>query len=198
MADVLRTGIPARDQEVVIERPDGVRAVTLLNIEALKDNAGTIVGAVNCFHDISERKRVENDLQTSQQDLEDFFENGIVALHWVAGDGMILRANQAELDLLGYAREEYVGRSITEFHADRDTIEDILGRLARLEKLDKYPATLRAKDGAIKHVQISSSARVQHGEFVHTRCFTVDVTAQHHVQAALRESERYFRELLES
>ena len=31
-------------------------------------------------------------------DYEDFFENGAMALHLVAGDGTILGANQAELD----------------------------------------------------------------------------------------------------
>lgn len=47
MVEVLRTGIAVRDQEVVIERPDGSRVVALVQIDALKDGAGNIVGAVN-------------------------------------------------------------------------------------------------------------------------------------------------------
>jgi PAS domain-containing protein len=47
MADSLRDGIPAIDQEVVIERPDGSRGVALVNIRPLKDAAGNITGAVN-------------------------------------------------------------------------------------------------------------------------------------------------------
>jgi PAS domain-containing protein len=43
----------------------------------------------------------EEELERSRRDLEDFFENGTVALHWVASDGSILRVNQAKLDLLG-------------------------------------------------------------------------------------------------
>jgi PAS domain S-box-containing protein len=80
---------------------------------------------------------LQEQLERSQRDLEDFFENGAVALHWVASDGSILRVNQAELDLLGYTREEYVGRHIAEFHADPPVIADILARLTRGEKLDK-------------------------------------------------------------
>src|SRR3546814_18746641 len=107
----------------------------------------------------------------------------------VAGDGTILRANQAELDLLGYTREEYVGRHIAEFHADRAAIEDILARLSRGERLDRYEARLRAKDGSIKDVLISSNVHFRDGEFVHTRCFTVDVTdrKQEIGRAACRE-----------
>jgi PAS domain S-box-containing protein len=59
MAHVLRTGVAVRQQEVHIERPDGVRGIALVDIEAIKDSDGTIVGAVNCFQDITERKLSE-------------------------------------------------------------------------------------------------------------------------------------------
>jgi PAS domain S-box-containing protein len=36
----------------------------------------------------------------------------------VGRDGTILRANKAELSMLGYGPEEYIGRNIAEFHAD--------------------------------------------------------------------------------
>src|SRR2546426_1656056 len=49
----------------------------------------------------------------------ELFENAVIGLHWIGADGTILRANQAELDLLGYAVEEYVGHHIAEFHVDR-------------------------------------------------------------------------------
>jgi len=196
MAKALRTGLSVRDQEVVIERPDGARAVALVNIDVLKDSSGRIAGAVNCFLDITECKRIDGELRKSREELEDFFENAAVAMHWVGPDGIILRANQAELDLLGYARDEYVGRHIAEFHADRATIDNILARLSCGEILDKYPAKLRKKDGTIKHVQISSNVQFCDGEFVHTRCVTVDVTAQKNLEVALQERERRFRDLL--
>jgi PAS domain S-box-containing protein len=59
MAAVLRTGISVREQEVHIERPDGSRGIAPVDIEAIKDGDGNIVGAVNCFQDITERKRSE-------------------------------------------------------------------------------------------------------------------------------------------
>jgi PAS domain S-box-containing protein len=59
MADVLRTGISVREREVHIERPDGSRGIALVDIEAVRDSGGNIVGAVNCFQDITERKRSE-------------------------------------------------------------------------------------------------------------------------------------------
>ena len=49
----------ARDAEVAIERPDGTRINVVVNIRALKNSAGEITGAINCFHDITERKEAE-------------------------------------------------------------------------------------------------------------------------------------------
>ena len=57
MADVLRTGVSVREQEVHIERPDGARGIALVDIEALKDSDGNVIGAVNCFQDITISRR---------------------------------------------------------------------------------------------------------------------------------------------
>ena len=53
---------PCARQEVHIERPNGVRGIALVDIEAVRDDAGNIVGAVNCFQDITERKRAEEQI----------------------------------------------------------------------------------------------------------------------------------------
>ena len=126
--------------------------------------------------EIAERERAEATSIRTRRELDDFFENAVVGLHSVDASGRILWANQAELELLGYTREEYVGHHITEFHADRATIDDILFRLTGREELHGYEARLRCKDGSIKHVQISSNVLWDGDQFVHTRCFTRDVT----------------------
>lgn len=70
MADVLRTGVSVRQQEVHIERPDGSRGIALVDIEAIKDSDGNIVGAVNCFQDITDRKRQETQVITLAREAE--------------------------------------------------------------------------------------------------------------------------------
>jgi len=131
-------------------------------------------------------------------DYEDFFENGAVALHLIGADGTILRANQAELDLLGYAADEYIGRQISEFHADADIISEMLARLRAGEKLVRFPARMRAKDGSIKHVETTSSAQFRNGEFINTRCFTIDVTEIVDVRRQLARKDEEMRQVLEA
>ena len=189
MAEAIRTGAAARNAEVVIERPDGSRVAALVNIRPLRDHRGNIQGAINCFQDISHQKTMAAEIRSRGADLEDFFENSAIGLHIVSGEGIILRANKAELSLLGYGADEYVGRQITEFHKDAPVIGDILHRLSCGEKLDRYPARLRAKDGSVKHVLITSNSRFDDGKFVNTRCFTTDVTSLYEAERARHESE---------
>lgn len=131
-------------------------------------------------------------------DFEDFFENGAIALHLVGTDGTILHANRAELDLLGYASGEYIGRNITEFHLDADVIDDILRRLTNGERISKYPARLRARDGSTRYVEITSSVNFQQGEFVNTRCFTIDVTDLMLARQEVRQKEDFFHQVLDA
>ena len=129
-------------------------------------------------------------LQDSERDLADFFENVMVGLHWVGPDGTILRVNQAELDLLGYKREEYVGHNIAEFHMDASVIEDILRKLRAGEVITNCEARMRAKDGTTRNVLISSNVYRVNGEFIHTRCVTLDVTGRRHAEERLRQSAK--------
>ena len=60
----------------------------------------------------------------SEASLRDFIEAATIAMHSVSVDGTLLWANQAELDLLGYKHEEYIGRNIADFHADQPVIDE--------------------------------------------------------------------------
>ena len=61
MADVVSSkATEVRDGEVHIERPDGSRVTVIVNIRPLKNERGDVIGAVNCFYDISERVALEN------------------------------------------------------------------------------------------------------------------------------------------
>jgi PAS domain S-box-containing protein len=65
------------DAEVLIERPDGSRITVVVNIRPLKNQRGEITGAINCFYDVTERKRSENQMADSlnrERELAEFRE----------------------------------------------------------------------------------------------------------------------------
>jgi PAS domain-containing protein len=67
MALAVMDGAATRNAEVVIERPDGSRLTALVNIRPLRDHRGQIQGAINCFQDISDRKRIEEEIRQKKQ-----------------------------------------------------------------------------------------------------------------------------------
>ena len=69
-AEVLRTGVPLRNRELVIGRPDGSRVPVLANVVPLRDPEGSMIGAVSCYQDITERKLAEEKLQESNDNLQ--------------------------------------------------------------------------------------------------------------------------------
>lgn len=130
-----------------------------------------------------ELARARELLRRSEQELADFLDHASIGLRWVGPDGTILRANRAELEMLGYERNEYVGHHIAAFHVDRDAIANALRRLAAGETLREYEARMWCKDGSIKHVLVEWSVRWENGRFLHTRCVTRDITDRKSVAA---------------
>lgn len=178
MEAVLRTGAPRKDKEVVVERPDGSRIIVLANLEPLTGADGAMQGAVNCFQDVTDRRLAEEENRAERAELENFFENAGVAMCWIDGSGVIRRANRAELELLGYDREDYVGRRMSEFHMDRATGEEVAARLSGGEQLHRFPAHLRTRAGEIKPVFISSTAPSRNAGNSYTQCITLERSAE--------------------
>ena len=167
--------------------------------ESKRKNGGSSTGAVSLIAASgNNHHKDESPTRLNEASLRDLIENSSVAMHSVSRDGKILWANRAELELVGYSADEYIGRSVTDFHADTAVIDEILFRLSRGETLRSFPARLRCKDGSIKHAVIDSSALFEDGEFKHTRCVTRDVTLQVEAERKLTDAERWYRELLES
>lgn len=119
---------------------------------------------------------ISNAFNTGLPVPEDFCENAILPLHCINGSGIIIWSNQSELDFLGYSKEEYVNKHVSNFHLDKHVSEDILDRLMKQQKLVNYYARLISKNGEIKHVLINSNVFFKEGKFSHTRCFTTDIT----------------------
>jgi PAS domain S-box-containing protein len=124
-----------------------------------------------------------------QESISDFIDNATIGIHSVDASGKIIYANKAELELLGYTEEEYLGRNIYDFHAEKTVLDDIFFRLQQEAKVCEYPARLICKDGSIRDVLINSSAFYRDDKLVHTRCFTRDITDYKKAQAIIRQSE---------
>ncbi len=154
-------------------------------VKPLHDD-GTVVGVVGIALDVTVREKALEDASRSRRELEDFFDNATVGMNWAGPDGRIIRANQAELDLLGYAKDEYVGRRIQDFHVDPDIAQDALRRVQSGETVINLEVRLRHKDGSVRHALLNANGLFENGRFIHSRTVTRDITDRKLAEEQLR------------
>jgi PAS domain S-box-containing protein len=168
----------------------------------LKDNLQRLAPAVR--REVGEaaarraRRRAEEALRRSEREMADFFDNGAIGLRLCGPDGTILRANRAELDMLGYAQHEYLGRPLFHFHADAEVPKEIFRRLQNNESVQNLETRLLRKDGSELPALVSANALWEDGRIVHARFFTRDLSPvkrlEQELKAARRELESGLRE----
>jgi PAS domain S-box-containing protein len=157
--------------------------------------------------ELQRRKVLETQLAEREMELTDFLENAVVGLHKIDGNGIVSWANQAELDMLGYAPDEYVGRPVADFVVQPGQAALLLERVKSGATLRDEHVQMRRKDGSLRDVLINSSPLFIDGKFVCTRSSMRDVTAQWQLNDELEQrvaertrelsrSELQFKELV--
>lgn len=123
-------------------------------------------------------------------ELHDFFNKAPIALHWLSDDGRVLWANDRELEVLEYSREEYIGEQIMKFCPDsEEKVLAIFKSLGTGDTIRDVPVRFRTKSGTTKDLLIDSNVNYKpNGEFNHTRCFIRDDTGRKVREARAQES----------
>ena len=91
----------------------------LSNLTKIIDEQGELVGIEVIAHEITDRKLAEKEIEQSQREFKDLFENAPIGYHEIDLEGRIVRINQTELNMLGYTWEELKGQFIWELVSDK-------------------------------------------------------------------------------
>jgi len=128
-------------------------------------------------------RQAEKALRRSQYELNDFFDNAPIGLHWAGPDGAILRVNAAELKMLGYEPPEYLGHNLMEFFLYPDAAKVLLQELRDGKVIEDHETQLCGKNGAVKDVALNANALWDNGNFIRSRWFVRDITARKQEEA---------------
>jgi PAS domain S-box-containing protein len=187
LGQVLKTGEAVRNEEVVVVRHDGLRIAVLLNIDPLFDANGQLVGVVNCFQDVTERKRVLEALDNSRQDLRQqeqrwnaTYEHAAIGIVEIDAEGRFLRVNESICGITGLSREELLGwRLFSRTHPDDRDMDEELYRRQVAGEIGFYSIEKRfvRKDGRVIWCSIrSSTVRDADGSFLYGVRVVQDIT----------------------
>jgi PAS domain S-box-containing protein len=145
------------------------------------------------YQEIQARQRAEADARRAAAEVEDLYNNAPCGYCSVDQDGVVRAINNTELEMLGYAREEVVGRK---------RITELLTPASGEEFRRRFPEYVRAgriadvefeyvrKDGSTFTGLLSSTAvKDGQGNFVRSRSTVLDITARKQAEA---ERDRFF------
>ncbi|HEX5944041.1 MAG TPA: PAS domain S-box protein, partial [Anaerolineales bacterium] len=106
--------------EAMNYRKDGSIIWTSTSARIVRDQDGKILYYEGFLQDISQRKRVEEDLQNNEKRFRALIQNGLDDISLLAVDGTLLWESPSTIRNLGYTPNEYVGRNIFELMHPED------------------------------------------------------------------------------
>jgi PAS domain S-box-containing protein len=160
-----------------------------LRVRAARDQAEAQLQALNAELEARVRERTAA-LQQSAAEFEELYDRAPCGYHSLDATGRYLRVNQYELQLLGYTRDELVGRlsfadvlsptSAAEFRAN-------FGRFQADGQAHNVELELRRRDGSAIPVLLSADAvHDEAGRFVMSRSMLIDITDRKHAEAEIQ------------
>lgn len=146
---------------------------------------------------ISKRKKVEKQLRLSEEKYRDLYDNAPDMYHSVDRNGIIIECNETEAKMLGYRKEEIIGKPITYFMTD----ESKKAQEEFFPNIDKYSFVqierdFVRKDGSIFTASLNVFVEVDDkGNFIKTKTIGRDITYRKKIEEELRKSKEALRKL---
>ncbi|MGE5756217.1 MAG: PAS domain S-box protein [Planctomycetaceae bacterium] len=200
LSQVRATGKSAR-YEKEYRRKDGTLVPIVVAVDLNRGADDLPIGFYAFVTDISERKQVENALRASEERFRRLYDEAPVGYHEIDTEGRIVNINRTECEMLGYPREEIVGRAAWDFVAPEFRAE---ARKAIREKFQPgnrpvpLERTIVTRDGQRRVVAIEERFKWdEQGRIVGIRSSVQDITDRKRTEEALRASERRARALFE-
>jgi PAS domain S-box-containing protein len=149
--------------------------------------------------DVDDRKQAELALRESEERFSAAFHaSPVPTVLSTVGEGRCLIVNDQWCRLIGYTREELVGRTSRELSiwSRQDERDDLITKYLQTGTCRDELVHLRTKSGEIREVLVSSELVRQEGDWV-VLSLLQDVTERKRVERALLASEQRYRTILE-
>jgi PAS domain S-box-containing protein len=189
MAIALKEGRAVRDQMIILERPDGTRAMIMPYPTPLRDPLGKVVGGINMLMDITK----SNEAEIASRRLAAIVESSDDAIVSKTLDGIITSWNFSAERMFGYTAAEAVGRHISLIIPPerRSEEDDVLACLRRGEKVDHFETERRTKDGRRLSISLTvSPVKDLAGRIIGASKVARDITERKQTEERLRKAKR--------
>ncbi|MBP8980131.1 MAG: PAS domain S-box protein [Syntrophobacterales bacterium] len=177
--------------------PSGVWIDWLLIPE--RDGHGDVHAVMTSARDISQRRRAEDELRRSEGRFRDLFEHSRDLIYTHDLEGRVLSINPAGATIIGYKREEIIGRKVSEFISPsyRRDFEDLYMAAIRQHGCASGLMSIETPRGERRILEYNNTLRNEEGEAPIVRGIVRDITERWKTQKALEKSESKYRSIFE-
>ncbi len=176
------------DFELEAYRKDGSKIWISENVRAVRDHNGTVSYYEGTTQDITARKRAEEALRESEERYRDLVENSrdLICTHDL--DGLVLSANRAAMELMGYGSQSYPGGiNLREILSPdvRNQLDDYLKRIGA-DGVANGVMLVRTRTGEKRIWEYHNTLRTQGVSAPIVRGMARDITEQRRANYSLR------------
>lgn len=138
----------------------------------------------------NELRSANVELELSQGQLAEFFDNAPFGLNRISPEGIVIEANHVCLDIFGLPSNHFVGLPYASFFGNHEGIQAALSLVSVGQSVDNIDLPLKTSGGTEKIVRLNANGHWVDSHLVHIRCFVQDITALHQIEVARLDQER--------
>jgi diguanylate cyclase (GGDEF)-like protein/PAS domain S-box-containing protein len=183
-------------------KKDGTGITLGISYDLLRDNEGRIIGIVAVGKDVTEKKKMERELIQTKDSLESLIEGIIDPIATTDKRGIVTFINKGMTDLLGYEKEDIIGKHISmAYHGGMEEAKKLTRLLILRERgsVRNYETQFIKKDGGLLPAIVSMSLlRDKSGEVIGTLGICKDMAERKRLEDELRSTKSFLESILES
>ena len=177
-------------------RPDGTVRIVHSQGDVTWDELGRPLRQFGVLQDITDLRQAEQELRASEGRFRIFVDHATDAFFLLDDDWTILDVNRQACHVLGYSREELIGKHKSDFDValDGTSIQNLKQRSVAGEAIT-FETRHRRKDGTSFPVEVRLNQFEQGGR--RYLCLVRDISERKRAEDELRESEERFRTIVQ-
>jgi PAS domain S-box-containing protein len=193
---------PLRSRTIIAQEfhKDGYPVWSEITATFFRDDNGNPIGILASTKDITERKKIEDELKEREEQFHSLFENTMLGIYKTTPDGKIILANKALVKMLGFnSFEEMTKRNLNhEGFEPSYNREEFINLFSNENSITGLESKWTKKNGEVIYIRENVRAiRDSNNEILYFEGTAEDITEKKINEELLKQSEEKMRLIVE-